>query len=132
MANSTNSSSANGGESLLLTGGNSIKKESKQEPQESVSLPTAQADTTPISQTTNINSLEVKTEITTTTLTKPVPQPTHLSNSDSRWIFSLEKIEQSPSRIEGVPRDNELLQRQEAALFINDLGIKLKVYAIFY
>lgn len=108
---------------------------------------TSVSNLTSISQTTVSESIKTESSTLTTTTTTPKttttpapaaintsgappPQPAHLSNSDIRWIFSLDKIEQSPSRLDGVSRESELQERQEAALFINDLGIKLKVYVI--
>ena len=49
------------------------------------------------------------------------------ANDDSRWIFSHEKIQNSPSRADNISLEDELKERQEAALFITDLGAALKV-----
>lgn len=49
------------------------------------------------------------------------------TQSDSRWIFSSEMIENSPSRKDGLSAEHEIGKRQEAALFISDLGEELKV-----
>ena len=127
------------GNSLTSTGDNtnsSVKKEptvsTKKEPTVSTKkepiVPAAttisqNTTTTPTTGAASVGTTEVKVEV----VTKPTGLPI-MSNSDSRWIFSLEKIEHTPSRIEGVTKENELHERQEAALFINDLGIKLKVY----
>ena len=48
-------------------------------------------------------------------------------NTDSKWIFPLEKIETSPSRLDGMTKEDELSERQQAALYISDLGGRLKV-----
>lgn len=92
---------------------------------------------TSISQTTNLlvssnQSTTNTTQSTTTTTTAEVKIEKIVSssvpvNAETRWIFPLEKIEQSPSRLDGITKENELTERQEAALFINDLGLKLKV-----
>lgn len=117
MANNSNASSLTSTADVNNTATN-VKKE-----------PTVTATPT-ISQNTSgaatVNVTEVKVEV----IAKPTGLPI-MTNSDSRWIFSLEKIEHTPSRLEGVTKENELHERQEAALFINDLGIKLKVYVIF-
>jgi hypothetical protein len=50
-----------------------------------------------------------------------------LVNNDNKWIFSLDKIKNSPSRKDNISLEEELNERQEAALFISDLGCTLKV-----
>lgn len=88
---------------------------------------------TSISHSTNLNvpSNSVTTTTTTNTTSEVKIEKLVSSsvpvNAETRWIFPLEKIEQSPSRLDGVSKENELTERQEAALFINDLGLKLKV-----
>ncbi len=47
--------------------------------------------------------------------------------SSDRWIFSAEAIEKSPSRLDGVDAETELNRRQSTAMFIHELGCKLKV-----
>jgi hypothetical protein len=76
-----------------------------------------------------IESVLVSSHTSQQTATKAVSSGNApiIVNSDSRWIFPLEKIEQSPSRLDGIGKESELSERQEAALFINDLGTKLKV-----
>ena len=69
--------------------------------------------------------------ITSNTVTPPTPTTQSASssivNTDARWIFPPEKIESSPSRLDGIAKDEELAERQQAALFISDLGGRLKV-----
>lgn len=50
-----------------------------------------------------------------------------LLNSEARWIFPPEKIENTPSRLDAMSKEDELAQRQQSALFISDLGGRLKV-----
>lgn len=134
MANSSSTSSS------LLTG--EIKKEiissmSSQSSTTSSSSISQTASSTSATAISNTNST-TSSQNNTTGDAKPEPQQTAtktvssgsapiIVNSDTRWIFPLEKIEQSPSRLDGVSKENELSERQEAALFINDLGTKLKV-----
>jgi len=126
MAN--NNSNGNSLTSTTSTGDNtnsSVKKEPTVATKKESTVPAATTisqNTTPTTGAASVGTTEVKVEV----VTKPTGLPI-MSNSDSRWIFSLEKIEYTPSRIEGVTKENELHERQEAALFINDLGIKLKV-----
>ena len=47
--------------------------------------------------------------------------------NESRWLFSAEAIENSPSRRDGLTVEQEMNERQEAALFISDLAAQLKV-----
>ncbi len=63
----------------------------------------------------------------TTTSTSDNSNSCSLLNSDSRWIFNTEKIENSPSRLDGISEKDELSKRQQAALLISELGAKLKV-----
>lgn len=46
---------------------------------------------------------------------------------DSRWFLTLEQIQNSPSRRENVPAEQELTYRQKAAYLIQDMGQKLRV-----
>jgi hypothetical protein len=50
-----------------------------------------------------------------------------MANSDSRWIFAPEQIDNSPSRRDGMSAEIELSMRQTAAIFIHEIGCKLKV-----
>ena len=87
------------------------------------------ANTTTTTSEVKIESVMVSSHTSQHTATKAVSSGNApiIVNSDSRWIFPLEKIEQSPSRLDGIGKESELSERQEAALFINDLGTKLKV-----
>jgi len=53
-----------------------------------------------------------------------------MANSDSRWIFAPEQIDNSPSRRDGMSAESELSMRQTAAIFIHEIGCKLKVSQI--
>lgn len=46
----------------------------------------------------------------------------------SRWFFSRERLENTPSRHCGVEADKELSYRQQAANLIQDMGQRLNVY----
>lgn len=46
----------------------------------------------------------------------------------SRWFFSREQLENTPSRRCGVEADKELSYRQQAANLIQDMGQRLNVY----
>lgn len=48
--------------------------------------------------------------------------------SSSRWFFSREQLENTPSRRSGVEADKELSYRQQAANLIQDMGQRLNVY----
>ncbi|GJQ81412.1 putative domain present in cyclins, TFIIB and Retinoblastoma [Trypoxylus dichotomus] len=50
-----------------------------------------------------------------------------MANSDEKWYFSKERLENSPSRQCGIENYKELSYRQQAANFIQDMGQKLKV-----
>uniref|UniRef100_A0A5F8HAE4 Cyclin-like domain-containing protein n=1 Tax=Monodelphis domestica TaxID=13616 RepID=A0A5F8HAE4_MONDO len=47
--------------------------------------------------------------------------------ASSRWFFSREQLENTPSRRCGVEADKELSYRQQAANFIQDMGQRLNV-----
>jgi cyclin T len=92
----------------------------------------AQTIITTTSATTNETNQEINTAIngnSNCSISSVVPSsagPT-TTNDDSRWIFSQEKIHNSPSRADNISLEDELKERQEAALFITDLGAALKV-----
>lgn len=46
----------------------------------------------------------------------------------SRWFFTREQLENTPSRRCGVEADKELSYRQQAANLIQDMGQRLNVY----
>jgi hypothetical protein len=106
------------------------------------SLSSAVVSVVELNQTTTptlpvASSAAAGTSSTTTTNTKTVTPPPStstsantlniLSNSDARWIFNLEKVENTPSRQDLITKEDELAKRQESALFISDLGSRLKV-----
>ena len=47
---------------------------------------------------------------------------------DSRWYFTVEQLQNSPSRSQGIDAERELYYRQLAALMIQDMGQRLRVY----
>lgn len=46
----------------------------------------------------------------------------------SKWLFSPELLENTPSRRNGIEPDRELSYRQQAANLIQDMGQRLNVY----
>src|SRR4051812_16429383 len=90
----------------------------------------------PLSSTSSNSTASAATAVAPLATLQPaplVPVPStaaaasnHLGNN-SRWIFDIEKINFSPSRLDGITAEQELLERQSSALFINDLGLKLKL-----
>lgn len=50
---------------------------------------------------------------------------------DSKWYFSEEKLNNSPSRKAGIDAEKELSYRQQAAHLIHDMGRQLKLYPFF-
>ena len=48
--------------------------------------------------------------------------------SSSKWFFTREQLETTPSRRCGVEPDRELSYRQQAANLIQDMGQRLNVY----
>jgi hypothetical protein len=47
------------------------------------------------------------------------------------WIFSTDKFISTPSNRDGIPPEEELALRQQAAVFIYELGTNLKVYVSY-
>ena len=45
----------------------------------------------------------------------------------TRWYFTKEELERSPSRFHGVDYDKELSYRQQTATMIQDMGHRLKL-----
>jgi hypothetical protein len=98
---------------------------------------TTTTPTLPVAAASSSSSTTTTTTAGTTTNTKTVTPPPStstsantlniLSNSDARWIFNLEKVENTPSRQDLITKEDELAKRQESALFISDLGSRLKV-----
>lgn len=57
-----------------------------------------------------------------------VGSDTPLNRSDpDRWYFPKERLENTPSRRNGVDADKELTYRQQSANFIQDIGQRLQV-----
>ena len=50
-----------------------------------------------------------------------------LSNPETRWIFTADEVERSPSRVHGVDAEKEMGYRQSTANFIQDMGHRLKL-----
>ncbi len=64
---------------------------------------------------------------TTTNASSPA-----LPKARFNWIFSPDKFSSTPSNRDGVPPEEELALRQQAAVFIYELGTNLKVYVSFF
>lgn len=87
--------------------------------------PAAAAATTTTTTTTAQSS---SVPIAPSSSTSPSSFNANLSAlNESRWLFSAEAIENSPSRRDGLTVEQEMNERQEAALFISDLAAQLKV-----
>lgn len=73
------------------------------------------------------------TKTTTAAVQSVAPSSSTILNTnlsvlnESRWLFSIETIENSPSRRDGLTVEQEMNERQDAALFISDLAAQLKV-----
>ena len=52
--------------------------------------------------------------------------------ASSRWFFTREQLENTPSRRCGVEADKELSYRQQAANLIQDMGQRLNVYPFLF
>ncbi|XP_062542826.1 cyclin-T [Armigeres subalbatus] len=50
-----------------------------------------------------------------------------LARDDSKWYFTAEQLDKSPSRKQGMDADQELMYRQRAANLIQDMGQRLQV-----
>lgn len=50
--------------------------------------------------------------------------------SSSKWFFTREQLESTPSHRCGVEPDRELSYRQQAANLIQDMGQRLNVYPL--
>jgi hypothetical protein len=66
--------------------------------------------------------------LSTTTTTTNSSAPT-LPKARFNWIFSTDKFTSTPTNRDGIPPEEELALRQQAAVFIYELGTNLKVYA---
>lgn len=67
------------------------------------------------------------TATTTNTTVTASSSSSATDSKDSRWFLTLEQIQNSPSRRDGVTADQELNYRQKAAYLIQDMGQKLRV-----
>ena len=65
--------------------------------------------------------------LTTTNTSTPT-----LPKSRFNWIFSSDKFSSTPSNRDGISVEEELALRQQAAVFIYELGTNLKVYVFDY
>ena len=54
------------------------------------------------------------------------------SKSKPSWIFTEEKIENSPSRKCNMNAETELRNRQHTAMFIQDVADVLRLYPFYY
>lgn len=48
-------------------------------------------------------------------------------NKDSRWYFTVEQLQNSPSRSQGIDAEKEIDLRQQAAYLIQEMGQRLRV-----
>lgn len=79
------------------------------------------------SNQTSSQAMENTINGTSNSSSSQVSNSSNQIQSENKWIFSQEDIENSPSRKDGLSAEQELAKRQEAALFISDLGEELKV-----
>lgn len=83
--------------------------------------------------TTATTTAATTAKTTTAAVQSVAPSSSTILNSnlsvlnEARWLFSIETIENSPSRRDGLTVEQEMNERQEAALFITDLAAQLKV-----
>lgn len=49
------------------------------------------------------------------------------NNRDSRWYFTVEQLQTSPSRSQGMDAEKEMDLRQQAAYLIQEMGQRLRV-----
>lgn len=49
------------------------------------------------------------------------------NSKDSRWYFTIEQLQDSPSRKQGIDAEKEIVLRQQAAYLIQDMGQRLRV-----
>ncbi len=70
-----------------------------------------------------VSSSSSSTATTTTNTSAPA-----LPKARFNWIFSSEKFSSTPSSRDGILSEEELGFRQQAAVFIYELGTNLKVY----
>jgi len=69
---------------------------------------------------------------TSTTTTATNTSGSSLPKARFNWIFSTDKFSSTPSNRDGIPPEEELALRQQAAVFIYELGTNLKVYVFFF
>jgi len=68
---------------------------------------------------------------TTTTTATTNASGSALPKARFNWIFSTDKFISTPSNRDGIPPEEELALRQQAAVFIYELGTNLKVYVSY-
>lgn len=56
-----------------------------------------------------------------------IPVVAAADSKDARWFLTVEQIQNSPSRREGILPEQELNFRQKAAYLIQDVGQRLRV-----
>lgn len=49
------------------------------------------------------------------------------NSKDSRWYFTVEQLQNSPSRSQGIDAEKEIDLRQQAAYLIQEMGQRLRV-----
>jgi hypothetical protein len=64
----------------------------------------------------------------TTTTTAANTSAPALPKARFNWIFTADKFSSTPSNRDGISLEEELAMRQQAAVFIYELGTNLKVY----
>lgn len=52
------------------------------------------------------------------------------TNSNNKWYFTRQQIDNNPSRRAGLDPDKELSYRQQAANLLQDMGQRLNVYLL--
>ena len=66
----------------------------------------------------------------TSATTTPNTSGSSLPKARFNWIFPTEKFTSTPSNRDEIPPEEELSLRQQAAVFIYELGTFLKVYVL--
>jgi hypothetical protein len=74
--------------------------------------------------------MQTSTTTITTTSTANTSAPA-LPKARFNWIFSADKFSSTPSNRDAISSEEELALRQQAAVFIYELGTNLKVYVSY-
>lgn len=75
--------------------------------------------------------MQASSSTTTATATTNASTPT-LPKARFNWIFTTDKFAATPSNRDGISSEEELALRQQAAVFIYELGTNLKVYVSYF